>query len=176
MSGEGRAAQPLNIFHLLRMDHPPPLKDLFSSFLPQQGQNSPFSLQDSPVPSIPQSPNNSQLNMSLINNLIQMQGLENSIVQQQLSTASSSSAAGQNASPRATYNSQLLLEHQIKMAQLQQLQHLQKQIFQQQVYTNSFLITSCFLLTLFFRLQLSTANGPRPQPQPTARVGQVRAL
>jgi hypothetical protein len=123
------------------MDHPP-LKDLFSSFLPQQGQNSAFSLQNSPVPSIPQSPNNSQLNMSLINNLIQMQGLENSIVQQQqLSTASSSSAAGQNAStqsPRATYNSQLLLEHQIKMAQLQQLQHLQKQIFQQQVYTNRY--------------------------------------
>ncbi len=141
MRGKGRAAQPLNIFHLLIMDHSPP-KDLFSSFLPLQGQNPPFSLQNSPVPSrapLPQSPNNSQLNMSLINNLIQMQGLENSIIQQQLSTASSSSA-GQNAStqsPRAAYNSQLLLEHQIKMAQLQQLQHLQKQIFQQQVYTNS---------------------------------------
>jgi hypothetical protein len=121
------------------MDHPPPLKDLFSSFIPQQGQNSPFSLQNSLVPPMPQSPNNSQLNMSLINNLIQLQGLENSIDQpQQLSTASSSSAAGQNASPKATYNSQLLLEHQIKMAQLQQLQHLQKQIFQQQVYTNSY--------------------------------------
>lgn len=115
------------------MDHPP--KDMFSSFIPQQGQNSTFSLPNSPVSSrasLPQS-RDPQLNMSLINNLVQIQGLDNNIAQQQLSTASPPS--GQNASAQSSraYNSQLLLEHQIKMSQLQQLQHLQKQIFQQQV-------------------------------------------
>ena len=91
---------------------------------------------------LPQSPN-SQLTMNLINNLMQMQGLENSIVQQQQvvsATSSTSSSqtqsvnpANANSSTNAGYSSQMLLEQQIKLSQLQQLQQLQNQIFQQQV-------------------------------------------
>jgi len=114
-------------------------KDSFSSFLPQQDQNSQISLPGSPPVSRPALSlgSNPQLTMGLINNFIQMHGLENSIVQQQLSQNSSSSAGhGQNPanqSPRTADNSQLLLEQQIKLTQLQQLQQLQNQIFQQQV-------------------------------------------
>jgi len=111
---------------------------------------------DSPAlgSSPPQSPN-SQLTMSLLNNLIQMQGLENSIAQQQLagsmpqpSSSSSPSSSSNNPgssstistappsssspSSNSSYNAQML-EQQIKLSQLQQLQQLQNQIFQQQV-------------------------------------------
>ncbi|KAF8966649.1 hypothetical protein BDZ97DRAFT_2074060 [Flammula alnicola] len=104
--------------------------------------NSPTSTSSSGGPA-PQSPN-TQLTMSLLNNLLQMQGLENSIVQQQLSTqgqASNPGGAPHNASspastaspPPSSYPSQILLEQQIKLSQLQQLQQLQNQIFQQQI-------------------------------------------
>ena len=56
---------------------------------------------------------------SLLNNLLQIQALENSIMQ---STTSPSSPTTQS-----------LLEQQIKLNQLQQLQQLQNQIFQQQM-------------------------------------------
>jgi hypothetical protein len=65
--------------------------------------------------SIPQSAN-AQLNMDLLENMMSMQGIEN-----------------QSPTTQATYNPQLLLEQQFKLAQLQQLQQLQNQIFQQQV-------------------------------------------
>jgi hypothetical protein len=77
--------------------------------------------------SIPQS-TNAQLNMDLLGNLISMQGIEN-----------------QSPTPHTTYNPQLLLEQQFKLTQLQQLQQLQNQIFQQQArnfHVNSWLIVS----------------------------------
>ncbi|KAH9478726.1 hypothetical protein JR316_0009186 [Psilocybe cubensis] len=83
----------------------------------------------------PQSPN--ALAMNLLQNLMQIQGLENNIVQQQLS---SSIIPGAGSGPNTTQvpqtftnNSALLLEQQIKLSQLQQLQQLQNQIFQQQI-------------------------------------------
>ncbi|KIM47174.1 hypothetical protein M413DRAFT_270681 [Hebeloma cylindrosporum] len=94
----------------------------------------------------PQSPN-SQLTMSLLNNLIQMQGLENTIAQQQATTSSGSPSSSSNnpgsstttgsnssstSSSSSSYNPQAL-EQQIKLSQLQQLQQLQNQIFQQQI-------------------------------------------
>ncbi|CAA7269997.1 unnamed protein product [Cyclocybe aegerita] len=82
----------------------------------------------------PQSPNN-QLT-SLLNNLMQMQSLENNIIQQQAAATPNSSSPSQMAAssnPQSGYNSQLLLEQQIKLTQLQQLQQLQNQIFQQQI-------------------------------------------
>ncbi|KAG6868533.1 hypothetical protein C0993_001421 [Termitomyces sp. T159_Od127] len=62
-------------------------------------------------------PSNQSLNLDLLNNLIAMQGIE--------------SAPTSPTSPR--YNAQTLLEHQFKLTQLQQLQQLQNQIFQQQI-------------------------------------------
>ncbi|PPQ90607.1 hypothetical protein CVT25_007568 [Psilocybe cyanescens] len=83
----------------------------------------------------PQSPN--ALAMSLLNNLMQIQGLENNIVQQQLSNSLHPGAGAGSSSaqvpPPYTNNSTLLLEQQIKLSQLQQLQQLQNQIFQQQI-------------------------------------------
>jgi hypothetical protein len=88
----------------------------------------------SPPPQPMSSPQN-QLTLNLLNNLLQMQGLDNSIVNQQQPTAASPSTS-QPTSPSGTttssYNPQLL-EQQIKLTQLQQLQQLQNQIFQQQV-------------------------------------------
>lgn len=68
-----------------------------------------------------------QLAISLLNNLLQMQGLENAQSTATTPTSSSPSTA------QPSYNPQLLLEQQIKLTQLQQLQQLQNQIFQQQV-------------------------------------------
>ena len=123
---------------------------------PQSSNPNSASTTDGPTlgSSPPQSPN-SQMTMSLLNNLIQMQGLENSIAQQQVagsmsqSTSSSSPSSSSNnpgssnttstapassssPSSNSTYNPQML-EQQIKLSQLQQLQQLQNQIFQQQV-------------------------------------------
>ncbi|KAF9553575.1 hypothetical protein CPC08DRAFT_767450 [Agrocybe pediades] len=69
---------------------------------------------------LPQSPNGQQLNIGLLNNLMQMQGLDTS------TTPASSSLN------MAAFDPQLL-EQQIKLTQLQQLQQLQNQIFQQQI-------------------------------------------
>jgi hypothetical protein len=115
----------------------------------------------------PQSPN-SQLTMSLLNNLIQIQGLENSIAQQQLagsmpqpssssspsssnnlgssSTTSTAPASSSSPSSNSSYNPQML-EQQIKLSQLQQLQQLQNQIFQQQVM--NFFLEFIFLFFFF---------------------------
>ncbi|PPR00368.1 hypothetical protein CVT24_004402 [Panaeolus cyanescens] len=71
----------------------------------------------------PQSPN-TQHTMNLINNLLQMQGLD---------STSSNPAQTSPTIPTQAQTSQLLLEHQIKLNQLQQLQQLQQQIFQQQI-------------------------------------------
>ena len=92
-----------------------------------------------PPPSPPMSVNQNQLAMSLLNNLLQMQGLENTILNQQQTTSTPPSTSSSSpSSAQASYNPQLLLEQQIKLTQLQQLQQLQNQIFQQQV-----LLPSC---------------------------------
>lgn len=82
----------------------------------------------SPHMSVPQN----QLAMSLLNNLLQMQGLENTILNQQNTPGTTPPASSPNTA-QPSYNPQLLLEQQIKLTQLQQLQQLQNQIFQQQV-------------------------------------------
>jgi hypothetical protein len=56
----------------------------------------------------------SQLNAELLGNLMSMQAVE------------------AHSAPQPPYNPQLLLEQQFKLTQLQQLQQLQNQIFQQQ--------------------------------------------
>lgn len=61
----------------------------------------------------------SQLNLDLLGSLMSMQGIE--------PHPQSGMPSGQ-----APYNPQLMLEQQFKLAQLQQLQQLQNQIFQQQ--------------------------------------------
>lgn len=68
-----------------------------------------------------------QLNMDLLGNLMSMQGVE--------SQSQANNNGGIPTSPHQTqsqYNPQLLLEQQFKLTQLQQLQQLQNQIFQQQ--------------------------------------------
>ncbi|KAF5310710.1 hypothetical protein D9619_008135 [Psilocybe cf. subviscida] len=92
-------------------------------------------------PAMSQSPN-SQLTMDLLQNFLSMQGLGDSIIQQQLGAGPQSpptqarphsprnSAAS---SPNFSAPSNLLMEQQIKLSQLQQLQQLQNQIFQQQI-------------------------------------------
>lgn len=77
-------------------------------------------------PSHQQPAMNSQFNIELLGNFMQMQGID-----PPLPPASMSSPT------IAPYNPQLLLEQQFKLTQLQQLQQLQNQIFQQQV-GNSF--------------------------------------
>ena len=67
--------------------------------------------------------------MNLLNNLLQIQGLENSIVHSSSSQASSANST----SPANPFPNHVMLEQQIKLSQLQQLQQLQNQIFQQQV-------------------------------------------
>ena len=98
-----------------------------------------------------------QLAMSLLNNLLQMQGLENTMLNQQNSTPPPSSSSPNTTQP--SYNPQLLLEQQIKLTQLQQLQQLQNQIFQQQVLFFPFQPHSSFGYLLFeFRSLLSVVN------------------
>lgn len=101
-------------------------KDFMSSVLSpgQDQQQNPNMFPPFPTNTgaMPQSPNNAQLTMGLLNNLMQMQGLDT----QSLSASSSSN------SNTTSFDSQLL-EQQIKLTQLQQLQQLQNQIFQQQV-------------------------------------------
>ena len=79
--------------------------------------------------------------MSLLNNIIQMQGLENSIAMSSSPSSNNPASSSSNttttgpsnsSSSPPSYNPQLL-EQQIKLSQLQQLQQLQNQIFQQQV-------------------------------------------
>lgn len=90
-------------------------------------------MDESPPPSPPMSAPQNQLAMSLLNNLLQMQGLESTILNQQ-NTATPSTTS----SSSTTQASHLLLEQQIKLTQLQQLQQLQNQIFQQQVLVLSY--------------------------------------
>jgi hypothetical protein len=87
---------------------------------------------DDAPPSPPMSTPQNQLAISLLNNLLQMQGLENTILNQQ-NTNTSPSPSSSPSTTQPSYNPQLLLEQQIKLTQLQQLQQLQSQIFQQQV-------------------------------------------
>lgn len=123
------------------------ISPMFSHYLNMNahGNTNPDSPTSASSPSgpTPQSPN-SQLTMNLLNNLLQMQGLENNIVSQQLSASAqastqTSSSSAQPQSPGAAPSSpnsfppHLMIEQQIKLSQLQQLQQLQNQIFQQQV-------------------------------------------
>lgn len=114
-----------------------------------------------PPPSPPMSVNQNQLAMSLLNNLLQMQGLENTILNQQQTTSTPPSTSSSSpSSAQASYNPQLLLEQQIKLTQLQQLQQLQNQIFQQQVLLPScpFFFRSSIHLFFLFRSPLSVVN------------------
>jgi hypothetical protein len=131
------------------MDPDQQQKDIFSSFFPEQQQQQQYSgtipIPASPVynsfaPSSPQSPN-SQLAMSML--LMQMQGLGdvNSSTlpphqQQQQQQGVYQASNQQNAQ-------QLVLEHQFKLSQLQQLQQLQNTILQHQVRP----LPSFYLLT-----------------------------
>ena len=114
---------------------------------------------DSPTspPSPPMSAPQNQLAMSLLNNLLQMQGLENTMLNQQNSATTPPTTT--SSSPSTTYNPQLLLEQQIKLTQLQQLQQLQNQIFQQQVLVLPHSSFYSKILTYFqHRSLLSVAN------------------
>jgi hypothetical protein len=126
---------------------------------------------DSPPPPPPlmSTPQN-QLTLSLLNNLLQMQGLENSIMNHQqhptnATTPPSTTPSSQPTSPTITqpsYNPQLLLEQQIKLSQLQQLQRLQNQIFQQQVlFFPRFIIKSPFvMLVILYQIALISGQSP----------------
>lgn len=72
----------------------------------------------------PSSNTNMPLDMDLLGNLMGMQGIE--------------TQAAMMSNQQAPYNPQVLLEQQFKLTQLQQLQQLQNQIFQQQVNNNFF--------------------------------------
>lgn len=113
-------------------------KDFLQSLFPSpdhtQSPIYPYTSSDS------MSPNSSaQLNMNVLGNMMQMQGIE-------LSSASASSSSGAGSS--ASYNPQMLMEQQFKLTQLQQLQQLQNQIFQQQVSRSFFLAWICVFLPL----------------------------
>ena len=113
---------------------------------------------DAPPPSPSMSAPQNQLAMSLLNNLLQMQGLENTILNQQsTATTPPSTSSSSPSTTQAAYNPQLLLEQQIKLTQLQQLQQLQSQIFQQQVL---FLPIMRFIVIYSFRVRspLSVVN------------------
>ncbi|TFK63962.1 hypothetical protein BDN72DRAFT_889718 [Pluteus cervinus] len=93
-----------------------------------QGSNTTSSMHMSPSQS-QQSHQNSQYAMDLIGNLMQMQSIE-----LPPATASNSQSMNPSNSPATTaYSPQFILEQQIKLTQLQQLQQLQNQIFQQQM-------------------------------------------
>ncbi|KJA21433.1 hypothetical protein HYPSUDRAFT_67777 [Hypholoma sublateritium FD-334 SS-4] len=109
------------------MDHRQNRAD-FSPFIgPSTGSADPASPSSS-TGQAPQSPN-TQLTMNLLNNLLQIQGLENSIVQ----GSSSQGSSANSTSPANPFPNHVMLEQQIKLSQLQQLQQLQNQIFQQQI-------------------------------------------
>ena len=120
--------------------------------------------------------------MNLLNNLIQMQGLENSITQQQLmglmpqqmlsssalsndpgsSGTTATVSTSTNTTAPASSSSNLILEQQIKISQVQQLQ---SQIFQQQVFCLPFFfhsshgaLTGWMLFFFGFRSQLSVVS------------------
>ncbi|KAG6873664.1 hypothetical protein C0995_012598 [Termitomyces sp. Mi166 len=96
--------------------HEPQEKDFLSTIF-SDGQQSNYTSFNQPLQqSSISSPMNQPLNVDMLNNLMSMQGIE--------------SAPTSPTSPQ--YNAQALLEHQFKLAQLQQLQQLQNQIFQQQ--------------------------------------------
>ena len=130
------------------MDPDQQQKDIFSSFFPEQQQqqySGTISIPASPVyngfaPSSPQSAN-SQLAMSML--LMQMQGLgdmNNSTLpplqQQQQQQGVYQPPNQQNAAQ------QLVLEHQFKLSQLQQLQQLQNTILQHQVRPPPFILSA----------------------------------
>lgn len=76
---------------------------------------------------------NSPLSMDLIGNLMSLQV--------------DTQASMQQSPTQAPYNQQMLLEQQMKLAQLQQLQQLQNQIFQQQarqIFTQRTRLSVCF--------------------------------
>ncbi|RDB30824.1 hypothetical protein Hypma_005795 [Hypsizygus marmoreus] len=106
-------------------NHDQQQKDFLSSLFPAdqntnhdgQQQSMPmFQYNQPPTMSMPQSMP-PQLAMDMLGNMMQMQGIES-----------------QNNTPASpSYNPQSLLEQQFKLTQLQQLQQLQNQIFQQQI-------------------------------------------
>lgn len=109
------------------MDHRQNRGD-FSPFIGPSVTNADPASPSSSAGQAPQSPN-TQLTMNLLNNLLQIQGLENSIVQ----GSSSQGSSANSTSPANPFPNHVMLEQQIKLSQLQQLQQLQNQIFQQQV-------------------------------------------
>ena len=99
-------------------------KDFMASLFPTEPTHDqqpvsmfPFNPPSSPHLTMPQHIN-SQMSMDILENMVQMQGIE-----QQPSSPMS---------PQASYGPQSLIEQQFKLSQLQQLQQLQNQIFQQQ--------------------------------------------
>ncbi|KAG6808582.1 hypothetical protein H0H92_003648 [Tricholoma furcatifolium] len=97
-------------------------KDFLATIFPSDGGQQDmytmaFNQQPMQQQSMPSPMNPPQLGMDMLNNLMSMQGIE--------------SQAQTPSSPQ--YNSQQLLEQQFKLTQLQQLQQLQNQIFQQQI-------------------------------------------
>ncbi|KAG6831206.1 hypothetical protein H0H87_005922 [Tephrocybe sp. NHM501043] len=100
-------------------------KDFLSTMFPGDNQQSMYSMQYNQQQSMQQpmqqqsipATMNPQLSLDMINNLMSMQGVE-------------SQAPSPNSS---SYNAQTMLEQQFKLTQLQQLQQLQNQIFQQQI-------------------------------------------
>ncbi|KAF8068736.1 hypothetical protein FPV67DRAFT_1414466 [Lyophyllum atratum] len=97
-------------------------KDFLSSMFPtdeqQRSQINMYSMPYGPMQSSMHQNANPELSMDVLNNLMSMQGID--------------SQPTSPVSPQ--YNPQSVLEHQFKLTQLQQLQQLQNQIFQQQPY------------------------------------------
>lgn len=75
---------------------------------------------------------NQQLDMDLLGNLMAMQGAQGLQGAQGMQGVDGQQNSTPTQSSSAQYNPQMLLEHQFKLTQLQQLQQLQNQIFQQQ--------------------------------------------
>lgn len=127
-----------------RMDDQQQQKDYMASFFPNVNlnqlqtdgnmdlmQQSTLNSQQSQatIPGLNMPP---QLDMEMLGNLMSMQGLT-SLHHHQLGAASTSQSHFPSTSNTA--NPQMMMEQQFKLAQLQQLQQLQNQIFQQQVST-----------------------------------------
>ncbi|KAF8720852.1 hypothetical protein AX14_010660 [Amanita brunnescens Koide BX004] len=116
-----------------------------------------------------QSQPQSQLTMDVFGDLMQMpfQGLDSN--SSQSSTSSSMATGGAS----MAYNSQLLLDHQFRLSQLQQLQQLQQQIFQQQIALISGQAPNLLNNTETSRDQSFTFNGlPTPAPSGELRPQQ----
>ncbi|KXN86516.1 hypothetical protein AN958_09988 [Leucoagaricus sp. SymC.cos] len=110
----------------MQQDH---LQQQASSSMPFQATSGPTpasqpsNVQMSPVANLQPS----QLNMNMLNNMMQIQSAGDHLVN---IVGQNSQGAGPS---NVQYNTQALLEQQFKLSQLQQLQQLQNQIFQQQI-------------------------------------------